>query len=293
MDGIDWLHFPPLTALRAFDATARSGGFSPAARILNVTHAAVSQQVRALEAHLGVPLVLRAGRKLTLTDEGEILAAALTDGFAGIQSAVNGLRSRNEERPVAITLTPTFANNWLMSRLGRFWAKHPDIPVSLHPDPRVLDLPREHMDFGIRIGNGTWPGVDALFLTSARYVIVGAPRLVGETAPLTPHDMASLPWVLEPDWPEQRDWIARATGLDPAALKITEFETEELALTAARQSLGLYVASVALIEDDLRSGALSVAFDPQEEHPGYYIVTPPGPLRRKARVVQQWLLASV
>lgn len=292
MGGIDWLHFPPLTALRAFDATARSGGFSPAARMLNVTHAAVSQQVRALEAHLGVALVLRTGRTLVLSDEGQVLAAALEDGFAAIQSAVNGLRGQNEDRPVTITLTPTFASNWLVSRLGRFWDEYPGIPVSLHPDPRVLDLLREHMDFGIRIGNGSWPGVEARFLTSARYVVVGAPRLVGGRPVLTPQDMASLPWVLEPDWPEQREWIARATGLDPARLKITEFETEELALTAARQSLGLYVASIALIEDDLRSGALSVAFDPKEEHPGYYIVTPPGPLRQKARVVQRWLLAS-
>ncbi|MGC1430119.1 MAG: LysR family transcriptional regulator [Albidovulum sp.] len=292
MPSIDWLHYPPLSALRAFEATGRLGGFSAAARALNVTHAAVAQQVRALETYLGMSLVHREGRALVLTQEGAALSLALTDGFGGIEGAVDSLRAGAQDRPVTITLTPTFASNWLMPRLGRFWAAHPDIPVSLRPDPNLLDLRAERIDFGIRFGMGVWPAVDAAYLASAQYVVVGAPKLFSNENPLEPSQMAALPWVLEPDWPEQRRWIACCTGLDPDDLQITEFATEELALAAARQGYGLHVSSAALVENDLKTGNLRLAFQAADEGPGYYIVTPPGPLRSAAREVIRWLHKS-
>lgn len=293
MTEIDWLHLPPLPALRAFEATARLGGFSAAARALNVTHAAVSQQVRALEAALGVSLVNRNGRNLELTPEGSALGASLTDGFSTIQAAVDDLKTGSENRPVMITLTPAFATNWLMPRLGKLWSAHPDIAVSIRPDPNVLDLRTERIDFGIRFGMGQWPGVDARYLTSARYVVVGAPELFDGRTRLAPADMAALPWVLQEHWPEQRSWISNCVGLDPDKLKVTEFSTEELALSAARQGYGLHVSAAALVERDVGSGVLQLAFEVDEEGPGYYIVTPPGPLRAHARTIMRWLLKAV
>ena len=291
MPEIDWLHYPPLPALRAFEATVRLGGFSAAGRALNVTHAAVAQQVRALEAHLGLSLVHRDGRGLAFTAEGEQLALALNEGFGSIQSTLEALRAGGEDRPVAVTVTPTFATNWLMPRLGRFWDRHPEVPVSLRPDAKVLDLRRDRIDLGIRFGLGTWPGVEAEYLTSARYVVVGAPRLAESAT--SAEAMARLPWVLEPDWPEQRNWIGCCLGLDPETLNITEFANEELALSAARQGYGLHITSAALVEEDLKSGALHVIFDSAEENPGYYIVTPPGPIRKSARLFILWLKESV
>jgi len=94
MSEIDWRRMPPLTALRAFATTAREGGFSAAARKLNVTHAAIAQQVRALEADLDVPLVWRDGKHLHLTPEGERFATALQDGFSMIQSAAEKAKRR-------------------------------------------------------------------------------------------------------------------------------------------------------------------------------------------------------
>ncbi|SPH23510.1 Glycine cleavage system transcriptional activator [Defluviimonas aquaemixtae] len=293
MPDIDWLHLPPLPALRAFEATSRLGGFSAAARSLNVTHAAVAQQVRALEAALGVPLVTRSGRNLALSSEGAALAAALTESFGAIQSAVDDLRIGAESLPVTITLTPAFANNWLMPRLGRLWADHPDIAVSLRPDPNVLDLRRERIDFGIRFGMGEWPGVEARYLTSARYVVVGAPALFEGRENLSPAEMAGLPWILEEHWPEQRSWIICCTGLDPDMLSITEFGNEELALAAARQGYGLHLSATALVEHDLAAGNLRLAFEADEEGPGYFIVTPKGSVRAAARTVIRWLLKAV
>ena len=142
MSDPDWLHLPPLSALRAFEAAARLGGFSAAARALNVTHAAVAQQVRALEEHLGAPLIHREGRGMVLTPEGAQLGARLTEGFLTIQGAVAAVRQRQEGAPVTVTMTPTFAVKWMMPRLWKFWELHPDIAVSLRPDIRLLDLGR-------------------------------------------------------------------------------------------------------------------------------------------------------
>ena len=283
----DWRSLPSLTALRAFAATAELRNFSQAARALNVTHAAVAQQVRALEETLGRPLVQREGRGVGLTADGEQLAQALGEGFGAIQRGLEALRVGEADRPVRITLTATFAAQWLMPRLKDFWEKHPDIGLSLHPDSKVVDLHRERMDLAIRYGNGDWPGVEAVYLTSARLVIAGAPSLIGDRIP-TVAEMAGMDWVLSRNWAEQ-DAYLRQLGLDPTALSSTDISSEELALAAARQGLGLVVESVALIESDVADGRLRIVHESREKLPAYFIVTLPGPKRAAARAFLKWL----
>jgi LysR family transcriptional regulator, glycine cleavage system transcriptional activator len=292
MTGPDWIKFPSLAALRAFEAAARLGGFSAAARSLSVTHAAVAQQVRALERELGEALVFREGRSLGLTDKGRALASELTAGFIAIQAATHAVRA-NSDRPVAITLSPSFAVNWLMPRLGSFWRDHPEIQLSLQPDHRVVDLAREGFDLGIRFGRGHWPGVETQLLTSAHYVIVASPEFLARRGPLTQTMFAEAPWVLEPDWPEHRQWLASQTRLDPSVLKITEYATDEMALQAARQGFGLHVSSFALVAEDVRQGRLQIACETKEDAPAYYVVTPLGPRREATRTFIRWLKASV
>lgn len=283
----DWRSIPSLTALRAFAATAELRNFSQAARVLNVTHAAVAQQVRALEEALGRPLVQREGRGVSLTSDGEQLAQALGEGFGAIQRGVEALRAGEADRPVRITLTATFAAQWLMPRLKDFWERHPDIGLSLHPDSKVVDLHRERMDLAIRYGNGDWPGVEAAYLTSARLVIAGAPSLIGDRIP-TVEEMAGMDWVLSRNWAEQ-DAYLRQLGLEPSALSSTDISSEELALAAARQGLGLVVESVALIESDVAEGRLRIVHEASEKLPAYFIVTLPGPKRAAARAFLKWL----
>lgn len=283
----DWRSIPSLTALRAFAATAELRNFSQAARVLNVTHAAVAQQVRSLEEALGRPLVQREGRGVSLTSDGEQLAQALGEGFGAIQRGVEALRAGEADRPVRITLTATFAAEWLMPRLKDFWERHPDIGLSLHPDSKVVDLHRERMDLAIRYGNGDWPGVEAAYLTSARLVIAGAPSLIGDRIP-TVEEMAGMDWVLSRNWAEQ-DAYLRQLGLEPSALSSTDISSEELALAAARQGLGLVVESVALIEQDVAEGRLRIVHESREKLPAYFIVTLPGPKRAAARAFLKWL----
>lgn len=284
----DWRSIPSLTALRAFAATADLRSFSQAARVLNVTHAAVAQQVRALEDQLGRPLVQREGRGVSLTADGEQLAEALGEGFGAIQRGLEALRAGEADRPVRVTLTASFAAQWLMPRLKDFWQRHPDIGLSLHPDSRVVDLHRERMDLAIRYGNGDWPGVEATYLASARLVIAGAPSLIGDQTELSTEDMAGMDWILSRTWPEQ-DAYLRQLGLDPDTLSRTDISSEELAIAAARQGLGLVIESVALMESDVAEGRLRIVHESREKLPAYFIVTLPGPKRAAARAFFRWL----
>ena len=284
----DWRSIPSLTALRAFAATADLRSFSQAARVLNVTHAAVAQQVRALEDQLGRPLVQREGRGVSLTADGEQLAEALGEGFGAIQRGLEALKAGEADRPVRVTLTASFAAQWLMPRLKDFWEQHPDIGLSLHPDSKVVDLHRERMDLAIRYGNGDWPGVEATYLTSARMVIAGAPSLIGDRTDLSLDDLAGMDWILSRTWPEQ-DAYLRQLGLDPEALSRTDINSEELAIAAARQGLGLVIESVALIESDVTDRRLRIVHESREKLPAYFIVTLPGPKRAAARAFLKWL----
>ena len=283
----DWRNIPSLTALRAFAATAELRSFSQAARVLNVTHAAVAQQVRGLEEQLGRPLVQREGRGVSLTADGEQLAEAVAEGFGAFQRGLEALRIGEVDRPVRVSLTASFAAQWLMPRLKDFWQQHPDIGLSLHPDSKVVDLHRERMDLAIRYGNGDWPGVESTYLTSARLVIAGAPSLIGDHDP-TVEEMAQMDWVLERNWAEQNAYL-RQLGLEPTTLRSTEISSEELALAAARQGLGLVVESVALIESDVAEGRLRIVHESREKLPAYFVVVLPGPKRAAARAFLKWL----
>lgn len=288
---IDWRALPPLSALRAFAAVAEHGSLSQAARALNVTHPAIAQQVRALEEALGLPLVTRQGRGMALTPEGARLAAALSDGFATIAGAVAALRADQADRPVRVSLTAGFAAQWLMPRLRDFWNRHPDIGVSLHPDARLVDLRAEGVDLAIRYGDGKWPGLEATFLASARLAVAAAPEMVQAHKPMTTAELSAADWVLARDWPEQDNYL-RSLGLNPERLSRTDMTTEELAIGAARQGLGLVVESLALLEDDVAAGRLVVVHDSRDRLPAYFLVHAPGRLSPSARAFADWLLSA-
>ncbi|WP_284165218.1 LysR family transcriptional regulator [Frigidibacter sp. SD6-1] len=292
MSQIDWLNFPPLSALRALEAAVRLGGYSAAARALNVTHAAIAQQVRGLEEFLGRPLVHREGRQLVFSDEAQELAAAANRGFAEMQTALMALRARQKPNALSVTTTPIFAERWLMPRLRDFWMRHPDITLTLRAEQDVVDLRREGIDVAIRYGLGHWPGVEAEFLTSARMMAVGAESLLQGRADPSPGDLKDLPWVLEQGWPETEQWLA-CSGVDLSGSAKSYFLTEELMLAAGRAGLGLFVASSAIVEQDIAEGRLRLLLDDcNDTHSGYFIVTAPGPLTVAKRTFIKWLRAQ-
>jgi LysR family glycine cleavage system transcriptional activator len=175
--------------------------------------------------------------------------------------------------------------------LRHFWSAHPDIALTLHPDARVVDLRRDGMDVAIRYGMGNWPDVDAKFLTSARMVVAGAPSLLAGRGAVLPTDWSNLPWVLSKEWPEGLNWL-RSRNVDPSQADVSEFPTDELAIAAAREGLGLISESHALLEDDIRSGRLIMLEQETERLPAYFCVTQPGQQRQAVRIFLKWLFAA-
>ena len=283
MTAPDWHRLPSLSSLRAFEAAARLGGFSAAARALNVTHAAVSQAVRGLEAELGTALLRRDGRGLALTDEGERLSRALRDGFGTIAAGVEALRGAEKRRGLRVTATPSFAQQVLLPRLGDFWARHPDIAVSISVSLAIADLAREGLDLAIRIGDGQWSGTVAEPLMKARLLLVGAPTLLARG-----EDLARLPWIVDPADPNEAEWL-RGGGLDAATLPLTGLDNPLLALAAARAGYGLLFASDVAVREDLAAGRLCEVPFAGLPHFSFWIVTLPGPRRPVLQSFVAWL----
>lgn len=285
---MDWKDLPSLASLRAFEALARHGSLSAAARELNVTHAAVSQHLRHLETEFGEVLARRDGQGMQLTEAGHDLAAALGEGFARIAEGVMSLRSRRETRPVVVALTPSFAEVWLMPRIGAFWAAHPEVELRLVPSTALSDMRREGLDIAIRFGRGDWPGIDAEPLALSRFVVVAAPgftraRTLADLGKLTAHD-----WFFSGAATEQRVW-GQAIGVDFDTVGAREMANNGMVVSAVRAGLGLSIQSRALVAPDLASGQLVALHEGDPEGLGYYLVTRPGPLSPGARLFRSWL----
>lgn len=293
---MDLSNLPPLSMLRAFEAAARCGGLSAAGRELNVTHAAIGQQIKKLEARLGVMLARREGRGLALTPEGRRLADRLSDGFATFKSALDELGAAAESAPVKISLTPMFSAYWLAPRIGAFREAHPMIELMLHPSADLVDLIGEGFDFGIRFGAGpeVWPGVDGEQLVATHHVIAAAPTLLRGSPVRTPEDLLALPWIQETGTDEWRVWLS-SRGVSVEGKRDVLHMPGFMAVGAIRAGQGVGLVARALVERDLAAGELVALFDdadadtPKGRQMGYYLVWPKGTLRAQAQAVVAWL----
>lgn len=288
---MDWSGLPPLAALRAFEAAARHRSHSAAARELSVSHAAIAQQVRALEGFLGLRLAARAGRGLALTPEGEALAAGLTDGFGRVTRAVRALAEAESARPLNLTMTPSFAVSWFLPRLAHFRAAHPEIDLMVNPTSEVVDLVNGPWDAGIRFGGGTWPGIESEPLLPSPFAIVAAPRLVEGRRIQTPEDLLELPWLQEIGTDEVAQWLAsRGIALPPPA-HITHLPGWML-LSSVREGHGVAVEARVIVEEDIAAGRLVVLFEEQEDEgapTGYHLVWRPGVQRPALKTFLRWM----
>lgn len=290
---MDWRTLPSLGALRAFAALAETGGFTAAGALLNVSHAAVSQQVRALEERLGTTLVLRGGRKIELTPEGARLAAALDTAFLGIRRAVDELTGATANRPLRVTLTAGFAHAWLMPRLSEFLHENPGIEIMLSPTADLVELGAGGVDLAIRYGRGGWSGLDAELLAPSNFVIVGAPSLVRGQLFDRAEDLLDLPWLEEIGNAEMLTWL-REQGVEAPPREAVTYLPGHLVVEALRSGIGISVASSAVVERDIREGRLVTLYEepPCEEggaRTGYWIVTRPGVLRPPLKAFVAWL----
>lgn len=286
---MDWSGIPSLSALRAFEAAARHGNFTKAASELNVTHAAIAQHVRALEDRFSEVLMTRSGRGMALTLAGKEFSAGLREGFGLIAGAVDTLQQDAINRPLNISMTPSFASNWLIPKLGNFWAAHPDITVNVNPSRHLVDLANDGFDMAVRFGNGHWPGLEIEHLLAhGDFVVVARPDLVAGQKINCVEDAKHLPWLWEKVMLENRT-LVEAEGLDTSETRMTVFDDNELVLSATREGLGCSVQSLVLVERDLEAGALVQLCALRHDTLGYHMVTRRGRETPALKTFKSWM----
>jgi LysR family glycine cleavage system transcriptional activator len=291
-------HLPPLSALRAFEATARLRSFGKAALELSVTPAAISHQVHALEEDLGVRLFHRLNRSIELTASARVLLPGLSDAFAGIHASVRRLRAHNDTGTLTVTASPSIAAKWLVLRLHRFQERHPAIDVRISTSDEIADLTKGDFDIAIRYGGGRYPGLAVELLMQNEVFPACSPRLLEAGPPLrTPEDLVHHALIhdqavdrdpLAPTWAM---WL-KAAGVTtvPASAGLT-FSVGYMALDAAIAGHGVALAYSTIASADLAAGRLVRLFSlALPDLFAYYIVTAPGALERpKVRAFRDWL----
>ncbi|WP_223621335.1 transcriptional regulator GcvA [Lysobacter sp. ESA13C] len=282
---------PPLGSLRAFEAAARLHSFKRAAEELSVTPTAISHQIRALEAQIGVRLFERQTRKVALTAEAAALYPVLRDGFDAFAGAIAAIAARRQRRALTLSAPLSFTAKWLVPRVASFRAAYPDLDLRLHASDDPVDLHGGIADAAIRYGRGPYPGLVAERLIENRFAPLCSPRL----GLRRPEDLRAQS-LLHSEWrhptedtPTWQAWCARAglAGLDvEAGLRFTD---ESHAIQAAIAGHGVALLSLALVADDLAAGTLVQPFGPALDGYPHWLLRPDTPPSEEVLALRDWL----
>lgn len=249
---------PNLNQLRAFEAAARRMSFKDAAEELHVTHAAISHQIKALEADLGQQLFHRLTRRVELTEPARDYAARLTRAFADIRAATEAIGAGRMTGDIRISMAPYFANRVVLPHLSEFYRMYPELRIVPEMSGDVIDLRGSDCDAALRYGDGDWPGMTRIRLYEDRLSAVAAPSLVmGLDLPLSPRAIAEM--VLGEDgqmpgkWPE----YFAACGLeDPGPLSIVSYPDRARVNDVAISGAGVALVDRHLFRPDMEAGRL-------------------------------------
>ncbi len=294
---------PPLNALRAFEAAGRHLSFRKAAEELNVTPAAISHQVKALEEFCGAPLFRRLTRALLLTDTGQVALPLLGEGFDRLAEAATGMQAHEDGPLLTVSVAPSFAAKWLVPRLDRFRAAYPDFDIRVDATDRVIDFARETADVAVRYGPGKYPGLRADCLMSEVSSPVCSPHLLEGPHPLCApadlrhHTLLHVDWKLDDEAaPSWRMWLLAAGVRDIDATRGLRFNQESMVVQAALEGHGVALGSSVLVGDDVAAGRLVRPFDLSLSDPldfSYYVVCPEAALDRpKVAAFRLWVIAE-
>jgi DNA-binding transcriptional LysR family regulator len=250
---------PPLNSLRAFEAAARHLSFTRAAEELHVTQAAISHQIKGLEERLGLPLFRRLPRRLLLTEEGQTLQPELRDAFNRIAQAIERIGARGQGGTLTVSSMTTIVMTWLLPRLPRFQAAHPEIDVRMVTSQHLVDFTREDIDVAIRFGEGKWPGLKAERMFGELLTPLYGKGLVGRIT--TQEDLRQVPLIRTTEEHEWPTWFAAAGMTDVEAIRGPTFDSTRIAVQAAIDGLGVVMAPPSLFQDDLAQGRLFQPFE--------------------------------
>jgi len=267
----------PLHTLPSFRVIARTGNLRAAAEELHLTHSAVSQQLRHLEVQLGVALFDRRARRIVLNAAGSALLQAIGPALDQIDAGVRAATAAatGAQARLRVTVLPSFAQRWLLPRMGDWHARHPDIALELDASQQVVDLQRDGFHAALRQGGGQWRGLRAERLIDSPRVPVGSPQAAQR---LLGRDVAAL--VREPllgDADLWERWFA-LSGVKARVNPVAVFNDAGLMLQAAEQNIGIALSREVLAADALRERRLfrlsSLALR-DETVDAYWLVYPP------------------
>jgi LysR family glycine cleavage system transcriptional activator len=286
---------PPLNFLRSFEAAARLESFTSAARELSVTQGAVSQQVKALEAAIGIKLFYRESQRLRLSEAGHDYLAAVRDVLDRLSLATERLMQRQASGFLTVSTSLDFAAKWLVHRLGDFTAAHPEIDLRVSATDHHVDFAREEADVAVRHGEGAWPGLDAVRLSTEQLFVVCSPKLMAGRGRLRkPADVLKFPLLHLNDRKTWSKWFDAAGVSHPDPLQGPVWNRASMAIDAAIDGQGIALSRTTLAAWDLLSGRLVRPFaESLRISKTYWIVCPKTTASvPKVALVRAWLLAQ-
>lgn len=281
---------PPMTSLISFEAAARNGGFKVAAGELNVTAAAISHQVKALEQELGCTLFRRHHRGVELTEAGAYLLVALQRGLQGISEAVTQLRAQRETASVTVRSTTAVSSLWLTPRLARFWREYPHISVSQVLSDHQAD--RADCDLSIHYGrmDAGNPNCRSLFVD--QIIALASPAFAEQHAPRGPADLANIPLIhleaADTGWTDWSAWL-QALGHNVRLGSAHRVNNYVIALQAAQDDMGAVLGWKGLTVDMLASGKLVQLLPQSVDSPLDFYVELHNQASDRARILFDWL----
>lgn len=251
----------PVGPLRAFDVAARNLNLTAAAEEMNVTHAAVSRQVKQLEQRLGVRLFERLPRGLKLTAHGALLAEGTREAFDRLASALEDVSIPAVRRKLTISTFASLAARWLMPRLQAFSELFPDADLQVQTTARLTDFARDDVDIAIRFGGGHYPGMHVVQLFQPKDIVVCAPSLLKRGPPIRTFADLKHHILLHDD--SHRAWIrwldaTGVKGINPRQGIICGDRNSML--QAALTGQGVALASAVFAEEELAAGRLVKVF---------------------------------
>jgi LysR family glycine cleavage system transcriptional activator len=289
-----WHRLPPLRSFRVLEAAARHQNYTRAADELHLTHSAVSHQIHALEATLGVRLFERAGRQMRATESGRQLAQDVRATLDGLAAAVERVRGADTANSITVSVLPSFAAAWLVARLGTFLERHPQIELRLESTTALADFRNDGVDVAIRYGNGNYEGMESVKLFDDEVFPTLSPKLRRSARVRAPADLARVPLlrIRNQSW---APWFAAAGVNLPEPRRGPVFNDSELALQAAMQGQGVVLARGSLASSKLRAGVLVAPFKQRIPSPQTcYLVYPPQHARKPSvQLFRDWLLEEV
>ncbi|RWG58094.1 MAG: LysR family transcriptional regulator [Mesorhizobium sp.] len=282
-----------LNGLRAVETVARVGSLAAAAAELNVSVSAVSQQIKRTEKQLGQALFERTSGGLVTTEFGIVFTARLSAGFRELAQAV-ALADEATECTLVVSVAPAFASKWLLPRLSRHFARHPNVLLRIDASGRLADLDHSDIDIAIRMGDGAWPGVNAELLLAQEVFPVCVPAIAAKLNSI--EDLARTCAITDERAMISWDSWFKAAGVEPVTFqKGARFTDPMLCLESAIAGHGVMLAWQLLTADALADGRLVAPFGVRAESGlGYWMVTSATKSEsRKVRDFKAWVREEI